>query len=107
MWSIILIWLTSPEQRSTENIILERDTLTMTGVTNITYETDAKLGKKVADSLSLSGETVKPDNFSVIHRNGNQTRKTRQGKDIPPSITVWFSKIGTWDKVLRGYKIMT
>ena len=67
-------------------------------------QTDAELEKKVAESLSLSGETVKPADFSVIHRNGNQTRKDRRGKDIPPSITVRFSKIGKKDKVLRGYK---
>ena len=81
-----------------------RDTLTVTGVPKNSTETDAELGKKVAESLSLSGETVKPDDFSVIHRNGNQTRKNRQGKDIPPSVTVRFSKIGKKDKVLRGYR---
>ena len=39
-----------------------------------------------------------------MHRNGNQTRTNRRGKDIPPSITVRFSKIGKKDKVWRGYK---
>ena len=81
-----------------------RDTLTVTGVPKNTNETDAELEKKVAESLSLSGETVRPEDFSVIHRNGNQTRKDRRGKDIPPSVTVRFSKIGKKDKVLRGYK---
>ena len=81
-----------------------RDTLTVTGVPKRNEETVAELGKKVAESLSLSGETVTPDDFSVIHRNGNRTKKNHQGKDIPPSVTVRFSKIGKKDKVLRGYK---
>ncbi|KAL5252075.1 hypothetical protein ACHWQZ_G015027 [Mnemiopsis leidyi] len=58
-----------------------RDTLTVTGVPKNANETDAELEKKVAESLSLSGETVKPADFSVIHRNGNQTRKDRRGED--------------------------
>ena len=81
-----------------------RDTLTVTGVPMASGETDVQLENKVATSLSLSGETVTPTDFSVIHRNGKQIKTTHQGKEIPPSVTVRFSKIGKKDKVLRGYK---
>ncbi len=79
-----------------------RDTITVVGVAQPTDEKPAALAEKVAQQLSLSGETVAPSDFSTLHRNG-QAREIR-GKIVPPTITVKFSKVSKKDAVLRGYR---
>jgi hypothetical protein len=79
-----------------------RDTVTVLGIPQPDDEKQDALAQKVATQLSLSGETVTPDDFSAVHRNG----KPRQvkGKTLPSTVTVKFSKVGKKDVVLRGYK---
>ncbi len=80
-----------------------RDMVTVAGIPQPTDEKQESLAAKVATQLSLSGESVTPDDFSVIHRNGRAPREVK-GKKIPPTITVKFAKLSKKDSVLRGYK---
>ena len=79
-----------------------RDTVTVLGMPQPSDEKPDVLAKKVATQLSLSGETVTPQDFSAVHRNGRPQQSA--GKTVPPSVTVKFSKVSKKDVVLRGYK---
>jgi hypothetical protein len=71
----------------------------VTGLQKETEETEETL----AETLSVSGETVTAKDFTAVHRNGQEPRTT-SGKNIPPSVTVKFHNISKKDKVLRNYK---
>ncbi len=81
-----------------------RDTLTVVGLPKPVDETEDTLSKKIAETLCISGESVAPDDFTAVHRNGKEPRKTPGGKTIPPSVTVKFNNISKKDKVIRNYK---
>ena len=82
-----------------------RDTVTVVGlpVENLGAESQSELTQKVADCLSISGETVVPSDLSAVHRNSNQIKEIR-GKKVPPSVTVRFSNINKKDNALKGYR---
>ena len=80
-----------------------RDTVTMVGLEKPKDETDVSLSNKVAETLSASGVTVSSADFSVVHRNGKDSREIR-GKTVPPSVTVKFAVTSKKDIVLKSYK---
>ena len=80
-----------------------RDTITVVGLEKPETETETNLYQRVAQTLSLSGVQVTPDDFSVLHRNGRDNRIIR-GNTVPPSITVRFNRLHKKDAVLRQYR---
>ncbi len=80
-----------------------RDSAIVVGLPKNDTETEDTLATAVAEQLSKSGETVTPEDFTAVHRNG-KVSKTIKGKVVPPSVTVKFSVISKKDKVLRSYR---
>ena len=80
-----------------------RDTVTVVGLPMPDNENEADLCKKVAETLSVSGQQVVPADLSAVHRN-SKSSKVIKGRTVPPSVTVRFSRINQKDNVLRGYK---
>ncbi len=81
-----------------------RDTITMVGLEKQPDETETTLSAKVAETLSASGVTVTPNDFSAVHRNGKDGPVLKSGKTAPPSVTIKFSVVSKKDNVLKSYK---